>query len=166
MTPRRGSSLCRDHFKRWQAGFASHHGRLRLQSAKQLCELLGIHQARSALGCAEITHGDVVVTCALDTGVSLHWLAMGKGVKLGDSAKENTGTIIPRKNLTAGVLQDAGSWVSDLSFIPHTVNKPVLSQVIQDRGSWMRAYPALVMVAGCSVSMINTTFMILPFTGA
>ena len=103
---------------------------------KQLCELLGISSGTvSTWVRRNYFPGDVVVTCALDTGVSLHWLAMGKGVKLGDSAKENTGTIIPRKNLTAGVLQDAGSWVSDLSFIPHTVNKPVF--ISSNSGSWI-----------------------------
>lgn len=103
---------------------------------KQLCELLGISSGTvSTWVRRNYFPGDVVVTCALDTGASLQWLATGKGVQAGDSAKESTATVIPRKNLTAGVLHGAGSWAVDLSFIPHALNEPVF--ISSNTGSWI-----------------------------
>lgn len=103
---------------------------------KQLCELLGISSGTvSTWVRRNYFPGDVVVTCALDTGASLQWLATGKGANSGGSAKESSGTVILRKNLTAGVLQDAGSWAVDLSFIPHVLDEPVF--ISSNSGSWI-----------------------------
>lgn len=103
---------------------------------KQLCELLGISSGTvSTWVRRNYFPGDVVVTCALDTGVSLEWLATGKGVQAGASAKENTATAIPRKNLMAGVLQEAGSWVGDLSFVPHDFVEPIF--IASNSGAWI-----------------------------
>lgn len=60
--------------------------------------------------------GDVVVTCALDTGVSLRWLATGKGDMFETQSQNATtsGAIsIPKKKLESGVLIDAGLWLMD-----------------------------------------------------
>ncbi|AUX93732.1 phage repressor protein CI [Mixta gaviniae] len=103
---------------------------------KQLCELLGISSGTvSTWVRRNYFPGDVVVTCALDTGASLEWLATGKGAHLAESTKQSTGTAIPRKNLIAGVLQDAGNWSVDLSFIPHTLNEPVF--ISSNSGTWI-----------------------------
>ncbi|MCU5775831.1 helix-turn-helix domain-containing protein [Erwiniaceae bacterium BAC15a-03b] len=103
---------------------------------KQLCELLGISSGTvSTWVRRNYFPGDVVVTCALETGASLQWLATGKGAQPGDSSKESTGTSISRKNLAAGVLQDAGSWTVDLSFIPHTLIEPVF--ISSNTESWI-----------------------------
>ncbi|MCR1567009.1 phage repressor protein CI, partial [Mixta sp.] len=103
---------------------------------KQLCELLGISSGTvSTWVRRNYFPGDVVVTCALDTGVSLQWLATGKGVQPGESAKESTATAIPRKNLTAGMLQDAGNWTVDLSFIPYTLGNPIF--ISSNTKSWI-----------------------------
>lgn len=103
---------------------------------KQLCELLGISSGTvSTWVRRNYFPGDVVVTCALDTGASLQWLATGKGAQPGDIAKESTGTAIPRNNLIAGVLHDAGSWAVDLGFIPHALNEPVF--ISSNTGSWI-----------------------------
>ncbi|MGD8204939.1 phage repressor protein CI [Pantoea sp. FN0305] len=103
---------------------------------KQLCELLGISSGTvSTWVRRNYFPGDVVVTCALDTGVSLQWLATGKGVQPGESAKESTATAIPRKNLMSGVLQEAGSWAGDLGFVPHDLVEPIF--ISSNSGAWI-----------------------------
>lgn len=58
--------------------------------------------------------GDVVVACALDTGVSLRWLATGKGEMFDSRPEVVTSSIsIPKKKLVSGVLNDAGNWLMD-----------------------------------------------------
>lgn len=63
--------------------------------------------------------GDVVVTCALDTGVSLEWLATGKG-KMRESNEAGFSDIstIKKSRLESGELKDAGAWHPDPSMIP------------------------------------------------
>lgn len=103
---------------------------------KQLCELLDISSGTvSTWVRRNYFPGDVVVACALDTGVDLRWLATGKGSYVGKSAKESTAMAVPRKNLTTGVLHDAGSWAVDLSFIPYSLNEPVF--ISSNTGSWI-----------------------------
>lgn len=66
--------------------------------------------------------GDVVIVCALDTGVSLYWLATG----IGDmrESKENliaeraTVATIKKYRLENGELKNAGNWLADLSMVP------------------------------------------------
>lgn len=58
--------------------------------------------------------GDVVVACALDTGVSLRWLATGKGEMFDSQPEVVTSSIsIPKKKLVSGVLNEAGNWLMD-----------------------------------------------------
>lgn len=103
---------------------------------KQLCDLLDISSGTVSTWIRRnYFPGDVVVTCALDTGVSLQWLATGKRAKLSERVKENVGTVIPRKNLIAGVLQDAGNWTIDLSFIPHELDEPIF--ISSNSGAWI-----------------------------
>ncbi|HDK7241146.1 TPA: phage repressor protein CI [Cronobacter sakazakii] len=63
--------------------------------------------------------GDVVVTCALDTGVSLEWLATGKG-KMRESKEASFSDIstIKKSRLESGELKDSGAWHPDPSMIP------------------------------------------------
>lgn len=56
--------------------------------------------------------GDIVVTCALDTGVSLLWLATGQGEMWGDAASAvpvSGVRTIPKYRLLAGQLKEGGS---------------------------------------------------------
>ncbi|AUY25585.1 phage repressor protein CI [Mixta calida] len=93
---------------------------------KQLCELLGISSGTvSTWVRRNYFPGDIVVTCALDTGVSLQWLATGKGNQRDGRAEINTDTMIPRKNLAAGILQDAGYLIIDLNFMPQKIVQPL-----------------------------------------
>lgn len=67
--------------------------------------------------------GDVVVACALDTGVSLRWLATGKGEMFDSQPEVVTSSIsIPKKKLVSGALNDTGNWLMD----------PALSAVDKD----------------------------------
>lgn len=103
---------------------------------KQLCELLDISSGTvSTWVRRNYFPGDVVVACALDTGVDLRWLATGKDSHVSKSAKESIAMAVPRKNLAAGVLHDAGSWAVDLSFIPYALNEPVF--ISSNIGSWI-----------------------------
>lgn len=83
--------------------------------------------------------GDVVVACALDTGVSLRWLATGKGEMFcAQPAIDSPSIKIPKKKLESGVLNEAGSWLMD----------PVLSSVEKK---------SLVFIDGVSHSwLVNT----------
>lgn len=66
--------------------------------------------------------GDVVIVCALDTGVSLYWLATGIGEMREN--KETTLTervassVIKKFRLENGELKTSGNWLTDPSMLP------------------------------------------------
>ncbi|AXU94949.1 phage repressor protein CI [Erwinia persicina] len=103
---------------------------------KQLCDLLQISSGTvSTWVRRDYFPGDVVVACALDTGVSLQWLATGKGMPGSEGLVSISSSSIPRKNLTAGVLHDAGQWTVDLTFISHSITEPVF--LFGNGGAWI-----------------------------
>lgn len=65
--------------------------------------------------------GDVVIVCALDTGVSLYWLATGIG-----EMRENKNVLADRAvvatlkkfRLENGELKKSGNWLTDTSIVP------------------------------------------------
>ena len=62
--------------------------------------------------------GDVVVSCALDTGVSLRWLSTGKGEMFDSVRSDSTDEKvlrISRHRLESGKLLKSGSWILDPS---------------------------------------------------
>ncbi|WP_192456660.1 phage repressor protein CI [Musicola keenii] len=84
--------------------------------------------------------GDVVVTCALDTGVSLEWLATGQGKPFGDEAPViddggDSMLSIPHMTLKAGKLENVGRWKADPLFLPKGLHKPLL--VVGGNASWL-----------------------------
>lgn len=87
---------------------------------KQLCDLLGISSGTvSTWVRREYFPGDVVVTCALDTGVSLEWLATGKNgnrnaVEI--DACSNVEKLV-KYDISAGELIDRGAVYIDRSFL-------------------------------------------------
>lgn len=94
---------------------------------KQLCELFGISSGTvSTWVRRNYFPGDVVVSCALDTGVSLEWLATGKGSQRNKSTHDGINNKITKKVLNDGVLEVSGEWISDLSFLPKQPVLPVL----------------------------------------
>ncbi|WP_224557018.1 helix-turn-helix domain-containing protein [Pectobacterium versatile] len=83
--------------------------------------------------------GDIVVTCALETGVSLRWLVTGQGDMKGEvafslPANENV-TDIPKYQLLSGELKSVGSWACDKALIPASVSSPAF--VDGTKNSWV-----------------------------
>lgn len=88
---------------------------------KQLCDLLGISSGTVSTWIRrDYFPGDVVVTCALDTGVSLEWLATGKGTSSGGAAQSGISasySVLKKYNIDSGVLEESGEWICDKSLI-------------------------------------------------
>lgn len=103
---------------------------------KQLCELLDISSGTvSTWVRRNYFPGDVVVACALDTGSSLKWLALGQGKKeIVDGSKELT-TSVPCMNLTDGALDMAGQTFIDFKIYKVCPAEPVV--VIGNFGAWI-----------------------------
>ncbi|MGK7246071.1 phage repressor protein CI [Buttiauxella agrestis] len=103
---------------------------------KQLCELLDISSGTVSTWVRRgYFPGDVVVACALDTGVPLQWLATGKGAHKNESAISDTNFTVPHKIMTAGVLHDAGCWQINLGFISHPITEPVF--ISSNSAAWI-----------------------------
>lgn len=83
---------------------------------KELADLLGISTATISTWIRrEYFPGDVVVACALDTGVPLGWLAIGSG--LSESISLTTALQIPRYCIVGGKLLDSGDFLLDPSLL-------------------------------------------------
>ncbi|MGG5218723.1 MULTISPECIES: phage repressor protein CI [Rahnella] len=83
--------------------------------------------------------GDVVVACALDTGVSLRWLATGKG-NMQDSALSGaaaSGDIrqLKKLRLRGGALEEEGVWSVDPSLLDDSLTQP--AYVVKGHHSWI-----------------------------
>ncbi len=83
--------------------------------------------------------GDVVVACALDTGVSLRWLATGKG-NMQDSALSGaaaSGDIrqLKKLRLRGGALEEEGVWSVDPSLLDDSLTQP--AYVVKGNHSWI-----------------------------
>ncbi|HBM3195295.1 phage repressor protein CI [Klebsiella pneumoniae] len=90
---------------------------------KELGDLLGISSGTISTWIRrDFFPGDVVVTCALDTGVSLEWLATGKGQMRDSKETLATELSIKKSRLESGALKDAGYWHPDPSMIPPNTN--------------------------------------------
>lgn len=86
---------------------------------KELGDLLGISSGTiSTWVRRDFFPGDVVVTCALDTGVSLEWLATGKGQMRTNKEVAISNYSVKKSRLESGELKDAGAWYPDPSMIP------------------------------------------------
>lgn len=106
---------------------------------KELGDLLGISSGTMSTWVRRnYFPGDIVVACALDTGVSLLWLATGQGEMWADNGAETApagGRTLPKYRLIAGQLKDAGEWVADSSLIPASVAQP--AYIDGGRLSWL-----------------------------
>lgn len=82
--------------------------------------------------------GDVVITCALDTGASLEWIATGE---MSTESQEESATsgipTISKKILVAGKLDDDGFCYIDESFVPEGVNFNSLNYVRSGKSAWV-----------------------------
>lgn len=98
---------------------------------KQLGEHLGIPSGTmSAWLRREHFPGEVVIACALDTGVSLYWLATGSGSMYPDDsplAGNKSDTIeVSKYLLSNGQLIENGYWHGDLSLLSDDANKQIM----------------------------------------
>lgn len=108
------------------------------RTQKELGDFLDISTATiSTWVRREYFPGDAVVACALDTGVSLLWLATGQGNpgNLNLTPKEITSVTLPRWSISTGDLIKVGSWVCD----PSLVSEPSKCVGIVDKNetSWI-----------------------------
>lgn len=103
---------------------------------KQLCDLLDISSGTVSTWIRRnYFPGDVVITCALDTNVSLRWLATGKEKKFSMEGALKYENCIVRKALNAGVIEYLSEWFLDLSFLPQQPLSPVF--ISSSVGSWV-----------------------------
>lgn len=107
---------------------------------KELADLLGIPTGTISTWIRrDFFPGDVVVTCALDTGVSLEWLATGKCVTAlvenGVAVNNDFVTILPKQKLKAGILEPSGEWHIDTKFLPVDLIEPVFIE--SNSTSWL-----------------------------
>ncbi|WP_449632347.1 helix-turn-helix domain-containing protein [Rahnella aceris] len=83
--------------------------------------------------------GDVVVACALDTGVSLRWLATGKGAMqdASSSAGVASGEIrqLKKLRLRGGELEEEGLWTVDPSLLDDSLAQP--AYIVKGNHSWI-----------------------------
>ena len=99
---------------------------------KQLGDLLDIPSGTmSAWVRREHFPGDIVIVCALDTGVSLYWLATGNGSMYEQKTEDAAALPIGLKQITkysiqTGQLSESGAWFCDETLIEAGVNNPVL----------------------------------------
>ncbi|EQA8865856.1 TPA: phage repressor protein CI [Citrobacter braakii] len=106
---------------------------------KQLGDLLEISSGTmSAWVRRDYFPGEVVVTCALDTGADLQWLATGEGVtpaKRVSVVGESHSGRIPKFQFVSGELKASGEWACDESLIPATITDAAF--IAGSKTSWV-----------------------------
>ncbi|HBR2849596.1 TPA: phage repressor protein CI [Klebsiella pneumoniae] len=121
-------------------------------SRQQLCDHLSVSKSTMANRYLRDSFpAEWVIQCALETGVSLLWLATGQGDKNDNNAQENSfGFVnqthikplsevvapeIDKATLDGGALVDQGKVILDNSLIPHNMTNPWL--IHTDDGSYL-----------------------------
>lgn len=79
--------------------------------------------------------GDVVVACALDTGVSLRWLATGKGNKYDTDSSKGRMQTLTRFDISAGNLIENDKWVVDKALLTEAITSP--NYICKGLDSWI-----------------------------
>ncbi|WP_407439887.1 phage repressor protein CI [Lelliottia sp.] len=86
---------------------------------RQLCDLLDISSGTvSTWVRRDFFPGDIVITCALDTGASLEWLSTGKtsSIEPTDLSMKNV-AILKRYSINSGLFIESGEWITDKKMI-------------------------------------------------
>lgn len=108
------------------------------KTQKELCEYLGISTGTiSTWVRREYFPGDVVITCAIDTGFSVYWLATGKGEVAytpPDDIDHNV-MYIPKFRLESGSLENVGQWSVDPTMFNSKLVRPAYIQDV--KYSWL-----------------------------
>ncbi|WP_440482826.1 phage repressor protein CI [Serratia marcescens] len=108
------------------------------RTQKELGDFLDISTATiSTWVRREYFPGDAVVTCALDTGVSLLWLSTGQGSPGNpDSVSyETTFLTLNRWSISSGALNKDGSWICDPTFVSSSDKN--IGYVEKDSAAWL-----------------------------
>ena len=83
--------------------------------------------------------GDVVIACALETGVSLAWLSTGEPdsnhLLKGNTSPSQPYVILKKFKISSSVLIEDGTWIVDASLIPNEHHP--LCYVEKDKNSWI-----------------------------
>ncbi|TDN51010.1 bacteriophage CI repressor-like protein [Buttiauxella sp. JUb87] len=103
---------------------------------KQLGDLLDISSGTmSAWVRRDFFPGDVVVACALDTGVSLLWLATGQGDKYKEEHSNESFKQLTKFVINTGNLIESGKWVVDTELLDDPTED--LNYVTNNKFSWI-----------------------------
>jgi len=111
-----------------------------VKTQKELSEHLGISTGTiSTWVRREFFPGDVVIACALDTGISLEWLATGEGQKFSCAVRPQNDILSVIKldcfQLREGELRPKGTWSIDKLFIENFDFKP--TYIFKGSKSWL-----------------------------
>lgn len=89
-----------------------------------LCDHLGVSKSTMATRyMRDIFPADWVLQCAMETGTPLEWLSFGSGEKA-VSVQKKTRTL-PAKRLIDGGINEAGSCIFDIDFLPKDLINPI-----------------------------------------
>ncbi|WP_336983970.1 MULTISPECIES: phage repressor protein CI [unclassified Cedecea] len=89
-----------------------------------LCDHIGVSKSTMATRyMRDIFPADWVLQCTLETGVSIEWLAFGKGPK--GIYDKNKAVALIKQTLIGGKLIDSGSTLFDINFLPSNMMKPL-----------------------------------------
>ncbi|MNS20001.1 Bacteriophage CI repressor helix-turn-helix domain protein [compost metagenome] len=103
---------------------------------KQLGDLFGLSSGTISTWIRrDYFPGDVVVTCALDTGVNLKWLATGEGEIFNEAILHGHLREMEHLELFAGQLKKKGMWVADKSLVTEQIKTP--AYVSRGKHSWI-----------------------------
>lgn len=94
------------------------------KNRQALCNHLGVSQSTMANRYMRDNFpADWILTCSLDTGASLLWLATGQG-EMNETVKATNNTVLNRKKITNGILSDAEPVTYDSKLLPDLLTSP------------------------------------------
>lgn len=107
------------------------------KTQKELGDYLGISSGTISTWIRrEYFPGDIVITCAIDTKVSLEWLATGCGKhEIKKEIQEETFVILKKYLIRSGELLLSGEWIADVTLIG-TPNNSML-YIEKDKLGWI-----------------------------
>ncbi|WP_421670229.1 phage repressor protein CI [Rahnella sp. EDr1-12] len=110
------------------------------KTQKELSEYLGISTGTiSTWVRREFFPGDVVIACALETGVSLAWLSTGEAdsnhLLKGNTYPSQPYVVLKKFTISSSILIEDGTWIADASLV--TNGNKSLCYVEKDNNSWI-----------------------------